>query len=143
MCLPSPGVGGIHGGASLLAPAAADAERVVATLGGGRFGGKREHFKVRDCIHDYVIRAFVVFHCASSIRPLPNLPSYVPTRPLLSHASPRARALPGAGRRVQCCRCAESFPRITLKKIGSTFQGLDRRFRFSFCELGMQPTCTR
>jgi hypothetical protein len=41
-CLPSPGVGGVHGGSALLGPAAADAEGVV--LGRGR-GRKREHFK--------------------------------------------------------------------------------------------------
>ena len=41
-CLPSPGVGGVHGGSRLLGPAAADAEGVV--LGRGR-GRKREHFK--------------------------------------------------------------------------------------------------
>ena len=42
-CLPSPGVGGVHGGSALLGPAAADAEGVV--LGRGR-GRKREHFKL-------------------------------------------------------------------------------------------------
>ena len=42
-CLPSPGVGGVHGGSRLLGPAAADAEGVV--LGRGR-GRKREHFKL-------------------------------------------------------------------------------------------------
>ncbi len=45
-CLPSPGEGGVHGGSRLLGPAAADAEGVLAALGGGRFGRKREHFKL-------------------------------------------------------------------------------------------------
>jgi hypothetical protein len=44
--LPFPGEGGVHGGSRLLGPAAADAEGVLATLGGGRFGRKREHFKL-------------------------------------------------------------------------------------------------
>ena len=45
--LPSDGETAVHGGAATLAPAAADAEGTAATLGGGGFGGKSQHFKVQ------------------------------------------------------------------------------------------------
>ena len=46
--LPIDGETAVHGGAATLAPAAADAKGTAATLGGGGFGGKSQHFKVAD-----------------------------------------------------------------------------------------------
>jgi hypothetical protein len=68
--LPSDGETAVHGGAATLAPAAADAKRTAATLGGGGYGGKSQHFEVQRGVcwvqRGYVMaleNIFILFFC--------------------------------------------------------------------------------